>query len=329
MTPTLRNKRIAVIGGTGFIGSHLVEHLLELGNRVWVLSRNRSRTENLSRVAGEYVFLPCDIMSAESLSSALGTVRPSVIFHLAGAPDAAESFAHMSACVQLNTLGTVHVMQAAAAAGAQVVVYGDSSKDYGNGGVPYRIDQPQAPVCSYAISKTAGWDLCRVASSLTGVAVCALRPTFVYGPRQNWNLIKYVQQCARTGVPVRLLGGSQTRDLLYVDDVVRAFVAAAASRSAWGQAIPVGGGREVPISALSKEILRIIGSNVEVLEDAMAPRMTEIWRSFCDNTEAAQLLRWFPEVPIDEGLMRTLAEAPPVFRQSALSAGAGLTEGSV
>jgi nucleoside-diphosphate-sugar epimerase len=156
---------------------------------------------------------------------------------------------------------------------------------------------------------------------MTGVAVCALRPTFVYGPRQNWNLITYVQQCARRGVPVCLQGGSQTRDLLYVDDVVRAFVAAAARRSAWGRAIPVGGGREIPVSTLCQEILKVLGSDVEIQVGSNAPRMTEIWRSFCDNAEAEQWLHWAPVVALDEGMEQTLVAAPQALRQAAVSAG--------
>jgi UDP-glucose 4-epimerase len=304
---TLRNQRVAVIGGTGFIGSHLVEHLISLGNRVSVLARGNSTLERLWHVEGEYELVECEIMDRESAARALATARPAAVFHLAGAPDGVESFAQMVHCIEQNVIGTVYVLEAASRAGAEVVVYADSSKDYGNGDVPYRTTQADEPVCSYAIAKAAGWRLCRLASCMTGIGVCALRPTFVYGPRQNWNLITYVEDCARTGQPVRLQGGSQTRDLLYVGDVVRAFAAAAVRKQAWGRAIPVGGGREISVSAICQTILGTLGSEIDLQVGASAARMTEVWRSYCDNAEAEQLLRWAPTTTLDAGLRETLA----------------------
>jgi nucleoside-diphosphate-sugar epimerase len=304
---TLRNQRVAVLGGAGFIGSHLVEHLVSLGNHVYVLTRGNSSLARLRHIEREYEFTACEIMDRKSLACALAAARPTAVFHLAGAPDATEGFAQMVHCMEQNAIGTVHVLEAASRAGAEIVVYADSSKVYGNGIVPYRTTQADEPVCSYAIAKAAGWRLCKLASSMTGIGVSALRPTFVYGPRQNWNLITYVEACARTGEPVRLQGGSQTRDLLFVGDVVRAFAAAAVMKQGWGRAIPVGGGREVSVRAICQIILDTLGSDVELQVDASAARMTEVWRSYCDNAEAERLLRWAPTTALDVGLRETLA----------------------
>jgi nucleoside-diphosphate-sugar epimerase len=309
----LQNERIAVVGGTGFIGSHLVEHLVRVGSRVVVLSRSKRGFDRLASVSGEFELARCDITDRASLLSVMSKLRPRIVFHLAGAADAAENFAQMADSIRQNTLGTVHLMEAAAIAGVELVVYGDSSKDYGNCTVPYRMAQPDQPICSYAIAKAAGWNLCRLASATTGVAVCAVRPTFVYGPRQNWNLISYVCQCVESGSPIRLQGGAQTRDPLYVEDAVRALMAVATCRQAWDHAIPIGGGREIAVTGLCQEVLRALGRECEVLPGANAPRMTEIWRSFCDNTEAFELLGWLPAVGLAEGLGLTLKGTTPVW----------------
>jgi len=227
-------------------------------------------------------------------------------------------------CTQQNVIGTVHLLEAASMAGVEVVVYADSSKDYGNGPVPYRSTQHDAPVCSYAIAKAAAWNLCRLASSMTGLAVCGLRPTFVYGPRQNWNLITYVQECVRKNRPIRLQGGKQTRDLLYVDDAVKAFIAAAVEKKAWDNVIPVGGGREIRINRICKEVLNVLGCDLAIQPQAEKPRLTEIWRSYCDNSEARKLLRWSPLVGLSEGLKRTLAETQPASQPAEKTIAAGL-----
>jgi UDP-glucose 4-epimerase len=304
----LARRRVAVIGATGFIGSHLTGFLVRAGASVLAVARNR-RLDNLAAVAADCRFAPADIRDRERLCATLAAFRPETVFHLAADVDAPESFEHMRASLAGNAMGTAHVLEAAANAGAETLVYADSCKVYGNGPTPYREAQPDAPLCSYAMGKAAGWRLCQLASSMTGMAVCSLRSTSAYGPRQNPNLITHVRDCARRGVPVRLMGGSQTRDMLYVDDLVRAFAAAAAEPAAWGHAIPVGGGVERTVVEICREVVNALGASIEVIADAQEPRLTEIWRSYSDNAEAAELLGWSPEVGLREGLSRTLEPA--------------------
>ncbi len=303
--------RTAVIGATGFIGSHLTERLVRDGATVLAIARSGRRLSNLQAVAGEHEFRACDILDRESICAALREFRPEVVFHLAAGADAQESFSHMACALASNAIGTGNALEAASRAQAGVFVYADSCKVYGNGEVPYRLEQPEAPVCSYAIGKSAGWRLCRLASTLTGMAVCGLRATFVYGPRQNPNLITHVRDCARLGRPVRLMGGSQTRDLLYVDDAVCAFLAAAHKSAAHGRTIPVGGGHELSVVQICRQVLRALGQTVDVVPDAVEVRLTEIRRSYCDNADAAELLGWRPAVSLEEGLLRTVREPDP------------------
>lgn len=307
------SRRMAVIGATGFIGSHLTEHLVRDGADVLAVARSVRRLANLEAVAGECRFTVSDILDRDSICAVLRGFKPEVVFHLAAEADADESFAHMAGALASNAIGTANVLDAASGSGAGLVIYADSCKVYGNGPVPYRRAQPDVPVCSYAIGKAAGWQLCRLSSRITGMPVCSLRSTFVYGPRQNPNLITHVRDCVRRDAPVRLLGGSQTRDLLYVDDAVRAFLAAATQPAAWGCVVPAGGGRELSVAELCREIVSLMGSRIEIVAGAREPRVTEIWRSYCDNKEARELLGWSPEVSLREGLARTLlVDLPPV-----------------
>lgn len=298
--------RMAVVGATGFIGSHLTEFLVRGGAEVLAIARSERRLANLASVTGHCRFELADILDPDRMRTVLAGFQPEAVFHLAADIDAEESFQHAAASIQSNAIGTVNVLEASAKAGAAVLVYADSCKVYGNGPVPYREAQPDAPLCSYAIGKAAGWRLCQLASAMTGMAVCSLRSTFVYGPRQNPNLITHVCDCVRRGVPVQLLGGSQTRDLLYVADAVRAYAAAAANPAAWGRAVPIGGGREIDVVHLCQEILAVLGGSIDVVAGAHEPRLTEIWRSYSDNLEAAEAFQWSPQVGLREGLTRTL-----------------------
>ncbi len=145
-----------------------------------------------------------------------------------------------------------------------------------------------------------------MAARMTGMSVCALRSTWIYGPRQNPSLLTHVRDCAASNQPVRLMGGAQTRDVLYVEDAVRAYLAAATEPAAWGCAVPVGGGCELTVTELCREFVQVMGSSIEVIPDAQPPRLTEIWRSYCDNAEARELLKWSPLISLRQGLLRML-----------------------
>jgi UDP-glucose 4-epimerase len=303
--------RMAVIGATGFIGSHLTESLVRSGAAVLAVARSRERWANLQAVAGDCPFRDSDICDADSIGNVLSGFRPEVVFHLAADVDTEETFAHMSSSLRSNAVGTANVLEAASRAGTATFVYADSCKVYGNGPIPYRQSQPDAPICSYAIGKSAGWRLCRLVGETTGMAVCSLRSTSAYGPRQSPNLITHVRDCCLREAPVRLLGGGQTRDPIFVDDVVQAFIAAATKPAARGRAIPVGGGREMSVVQICRLIVRLLGGGIEVIANAQPPRVTEIWRSYCDNQEASEILGWSPAVSLEEGLSRTLLEGEP------------------
>ena len=303
---SLSGMRIAVIGATGFIGSHLLERLVEEGAHVLAMARSEIRRENLESASGRYEFAACDIVTSPDLNDIFSRFRPTVVYLLAARPDAAETFDQMEAALKVNSLGTLRVLEAAAGSGVARLVYGGSSKIFGNHTVPSRLETPSNPVGSYAISKSAGWQMCKLYSLLHPMETVCLHPAFVYGPRQNWNLIRYVQQCVDRGEPVRLQGGSQTRDPLYIADAVQAYVHAGFFPDLNGKAIPIGGGTELRVADLAQEILNVLGSPRTKIEIGSAePRPTEVWRNFVDNASARELLGWAPSVDLNFGLRLT------------------------
>jgi nucleoside-diphosphate-sugar epimerase len=298
-------RRIAIVGGTGFIGSHLAEHLLDLGDEVLVVARSTRRASFLLDRKG-ISFEEADIVCLGEITSALKNFDPDTVFHLASEADGAECYDQMDRCIKANSTGTLNVMQAAIASDAKLFVYADSSKVYGNGPVPYTANQMEDPICSYAVAKAAGWKLCKLLAARSEIDVVGLRPTFVYGPRQNFNLISYIEQCVEKNQPIKIQGGRQTRDLLFVEDAVHCFATVMDSPSCWGHSLPIGGGREITVADLCREVLSVLESKVELILDGAPSRPTEIWRSYCDNLQVRQLTGWQPQVSLREGLRQTL-----------------------
>ena len=198
--PTFSGRRIAVIGGTGFIGSHLTARLIEYGADVLAVGRRTDHLATLGPVRGHCRVALADICDSDSIKRVLCRFRPESVFHLASHPDAAESFAQVARCMRVNGVGLVNTLEAAEAADASLFVYGDSTKDYGNTPHPYSVSQSPAPVCSYAIVKSAGWQLCQLVSSFAALKTVALRPTFIYGPGQGRNVLTYVNVSIRAGL---------------------------------------------------------------------------------------------------------------------------------
>ncbi len=303
---SVEGRRMAIIGATGFVGSHLAERLLAQGASVLAIARSERRADNLSAVRQACELVLCDLTTGPELEAAIARFRPDTLIHLAAHADASENFVQMADCLRTNALGVVRVLEIAARHGVGLFVFGDSSKVYGHCEPPFREAQPPAPVCSYAIAKAAAWQMCQLAASLGGPRVVGLRPTLIYGPRQNANLIEHVRVCALAGRSVHLLGGRQTRDPLFVSDAVEAFVQATLCSNAVGHSIPIGGGCEVSVLSLVHAVVETLGVALQVYENEVDMRPTEILRSGCDNEEAARLLGWRPRVGLAEGLALTL-----------------------
>ncbi len=324
--PMLHGHRVAVCGATGFLGSHLVERLVREGAEVLAVARSEKRRHNLASVAGEYSLAICDITRERCIRDAFASFRPETVFHLAAKPDGKEDAEHMEAAIEVNTMGTFRVLEASRAAGVKHFIFASSTKVYGNHESPTRAGTPADPNSSYAIGKFAGWQMCKLFAALGEMRVAAVAPSFVYGPRQNWNLLSYLHECVRKGSRVKLMGGTQTRDPLYIDDVVEAFLAAWRSKNSTGQCIPVGGGKEFTVRELSRVVLDALGSDTPVEAGAEPMRPTEIWRNFADNTDAKLLLDWSPRISLREGLRRTfdLLSQPEFAPQPVAAAAAPL-----
>jgi UDP-glucose 4-epimerase len=293
--------RALVTGGAGFIGSHLVDALLARGDEVTVVDHLRNRP-NLAGAAAAHL-VEGDVCRVGAMVEAFAAARPEVVFHLAAQIDVRRSVADPAIDAFVNIGGTATVLEAARRAGARRVVLASTAGVYGEPVArPTPEDAPPAPLSPYGAGKAAAERYVELFSRLYGLSGVSLRMSNVYGPRQSpggeAGVIAIFCGAAARGEPALLFGdGRQTRDFVYVGDVVAAFLAA--GDSAVQGALNVATGRETSLLELASA-LRL---------DARAgpARLGEIRRSCLDPSLAARELGWRAATPLAAGLEQTLA----------------------
>ena len=301
--------RTLVTGGAGFIGSHIVEELLRSGNSVRVLDNFTSgRRENLEALPGKPEILEGDLRDAAMVKVAVRQVE--VIFHLAAFISVPKSIADPETCFTVNVGGTVNLLEAARQAGTRKVVVSSSAAVYGNTNVfPTSEETPLQPLSPYAVSKQVNELYAGLYTKTLGLPVTALRYFNVYGPRQRPDsdyaaaIPIFVRRLA-AGEPVTIHGdGKQSRDFIFVKDVVRANLLAAEAGAA-GEAINICTGHETSLLDLLEELSELSPTHPQVRFDG--PRPGDIYRSAGCPEKAIKMLGFTPETSITEGLKQTV-----------------------
>lgn len=299
-------RRALVTGGAGFIGSHLVDALLAAGHDVGVLDDlSTGRWENLAYALNHGVRLHVgSVTDPAAVARALSAEQPDVIFHLAAQIDVRHAVADPVRDALVNMIGTVTMLQAARQhavprfilASTGGAVYGDADT------VPTPETADEHPGSPYAASKAAAESYLDLYHALHGLSTLSLRLANVYGPRQNAGeagviAIFCATAAADRRTPVTVFGdGGQTRDFVYVGDVVEAFLAAASS-DLTGH-VNISTGHETSVL----ELARALGLRVRHAPE----RAGEVRRSCLDATFAATALGWHARTPLATGLRHTL-----------------------
>lgn len=301
-----------VTGGAGFIGSHLVDALLARGDDVSVMDNfSHGKRDNLAAASAtgrlrivEEDALSCDFMSL------CAEVQPEVIFHLAAQIDVRSSVADPVHDAEMNVLSTIRLAEAARQAGVRKIVFTSS------GGAIYGVpesfpvseEQPVRPMSPYAASKATGETYLNMYRRLYGLDCSHIAPANVYGPRQDPHgeagVVAIFARNLLAGAPTAVFGeGSNTRDYVYVGDVVRAFVAASGERGS-GMRFNIGTGVETTDRELHTLVARAVG--VDDSPEFKPARTGDVPRSALDSTRARRVLGWEPTVDIAEGVARTV-----------------------
>ncbi len=307
--------RTLVTGGAGFIGSNLVDALLARGDEVTVVDDlSTGRRENLDGALGASAKLvEVDIRDRAALEELAGAEKPEVVFHLAAQIDVRKSIADPAFDASINVGGTANVLEAARVAESRRVVFvSTGGAIYGEGEgktLPLGEDAAVEPLAAYGQSKFAGEGYLALYERLYGLSGVSLRLGNVYGPRQDplgeAGVIAIFCGALKEGRRPTIFGdGTQTRDYIYVGDVVAAALAAADS-SATGP-INIGTGRETSVLELVEALGRL--ADAENFEPEFAPpRAGEVQQISLDASLAERELGWRPQTSLEDGLRLTLA----------------------
>ncbi len=325
--------RVMVTGAAGFIGSHLVDRLLIEGEEViGVDDLSSGSLANLSdarnTTVGKLTFHRVDVTSGAT-ADLIRRLAPDVICHLAAQVDVRKSVKDPIHDAMINVIGTINLLQAAAEVGTRKVLFTSS------GGCIYGepdesrlpVDEDQVflaeslPESPYGVSKKIALDYLRYYKAVQGLDYTALALSNVYGPRQEpasevgleGQVVAIFSRLMLAGRPCTIYGdGTQTRDFVYVDDVVSAYVAALDKGS--GELINVGSGEELAVNDLYSRLAGITASRLDPVYAAARPG--ELQRIVVNPSKAGEVLGWAPVTPIDEGLKQTVAwfKANPLGR---------------
>ena len=305
--------RALVTGGAGFIGSTLVDRLLGEGHDVTVVDNlSRGRLENLAaaREAGDrFEFRELDLTDP-AIEDVVAAARPEVIFHLAAQIDVRLSVEDPVHDAQVNVVGTVRLAEAARKVGVRRIVFTSSGGSiYGPvTELPVAETRPVDPLSPYAAGKVAGEIYLEMFSRLYGIEWAGVAPANVYGPRQDPHgeagVVAIFSQRLLAGEPTKVFGdGGNTRDYVFVGDVVDAFVRAAGTAGS-GMRFNIGTGVETTDRQLHSLVAEAAGAADE--PDHAPARQGDVPRSALDPSLAGEVLGWAPSVGIAEGVRRTV-----------------------
>jgi UDP-glucose 4-epimerase len=309
---------VLVTGGAGFIGSTLVDRLLAEGHAVDVVDDLSSGSlANLAeaRTASDhrFSFHQIDVREAGTVEL-VARRRPEVVFHLAAQADVRVSVAQPALDASVNIIGTINVLEGARQAGSRKVVFAASGGTlYGDpdpSELPITESLPHRPLSPYGVAKKAAGDYLAAYRELHGVEYTALALANVYGPRQDPHgeagVVAIFAGHLIDGKPCTVFGdGGQTRDFVFVDDVVDAFVRA--SDRAGGLLLNIGTGVETSVETLYRTMAQAAGVDADPVYAPARPG--ELARSSLDPGRAAIHLGWRPWTPLEEGVAAVLRAA--------------------
>lgn len=302
-------KRTVVIGGAGFIGSHLAEELARRAYHITILDDlSTGKTENTESLLkkGNVEFLQGSVTDLPLLQELFQGVN--YVFHQAAIPSVPRSIKNPQTCHEINITGTLNVLLAARDNGVMKVIYASSSSVYGDTPtLPKREDMLPNPQSPYAVTKLAGEYYCQVFHQVYGIPTICLRYFNVYGPRQDPNsqyaaaIPRFISRVTQGNPPIIYGDGEQTRDFTFIKDTVEANILAAES-DATG-VFNIGKGESVSINRLAELIIGLMGNNVRPVHEESRPG--DIRHSMADISRA-KTFGYDPKYSLEEGLRETI-----------------------
>ena len=309
-----QGKKVLVTGAGGFMGSHLTEHLGELGAKVKAFVRYNSRNdwgllELLPKEKlDEIEVIMGDLRDSEAIRQAAKDTE--IIFHLGSIIAIPYSYIHPREAIETNVIGALNVLTSARESGIEKVIHTSTSEVYGTAQyVPIDEKHPLQGQSPYSASKIGADMIAESFYRSFEIPVAIIMPFNTFGPRQSARaVIPTIISEVLTKDQIFLGSLHPTRDYTYIDDVIEAFIKVAESPNSVGEVINIGSNFEISIGDIARKVIAVMGKNKEIVTDPkrIRPEKSEVQRLWCDNAKAKKLLGWQPKISFDEGLERTI-----------------------
>ena len=307
----LAGRNVLVTGATGFIGSHLVSALVSSGARVHAFARESSSLERLKAHGNAVTIHSGDITDRDSIEKCFRSANPEVVFHLAAdlrARHADPGLEKVEGIFGVNVTGTLNVVLAAASsASVTKLVRTGSIGEYGHAATPFDELDRELPSSPYAASLVAATHLCQALQALVSFELVTVRPALVYGPGQDQRF--FIAQLIRScldGVDFEMTEGTQTRDFVYVSDIVAGLLVVATREGLDGEVLNLASGNGHALIDVAELVVRLTGSTSGIRRGARRASDSEARDLVSLTSRARKLLGWRAEVGLEEGLRRTI-----------------------
>ena len=305
----MKNRKVVITGGAGFIGANLAKELAANNSVIIIDNLSAGKKENVTDLLGENVkFVEGSISELSLLKRLFRNVD--FVFHQAAISSVPKSIENPLATNETNVTGTLNVLLAARDSGVKKVIYASSAAVYGDTPtLPQKEEMMPNPQSPYAVTKLIGEYYCQTFQAVYGLPTVSLRYFNVYGPKQDPNsdyaavIPRFIKRVSEGKPPIILGDGEQTRDLVFVSDVVRANTLAAES-DATG-VFNIGQGQRVTINELARLVIRIMNKDLGVVYKEA--RTGDIRHSLADISEA-RLFGYEPQYDLERGLRETISD---------------------
>ncbi|MDO8872373.1 MAG: NAD(P)-dependent oxidoreductase [Methanoregula sp.] len=298
-----RDKRVLITGASGFIGRHLLHQLRTYSCHIATISRNNN---DYPRDVRQYIV---DIKDTHAIRQCIESYQPEYIFHLAAYKERNENIQAFYSSIETNLIGTLNVFSAANDENSvkSIVTLG-TAEEYGNTIPPFTEKFRECPVTPYSFSKVCVSHMGELFSDLYDLPVTIIRPTLAYGPGQGTDMfLPSLITSLLENKPFEMTLGEQTRDFVYVTDLVEALILASQNTKAHGQIINIGSGIPIKLADIVEEIEDMIGKKGLVNLGGKPYRNNEIMGYYVELKKAEDILGWKAKTSIEEGLKETIA----------------------
>ncbi|MFA5049563.1 MAG: GDP-mannose 4,6-dehydratase [Candidatus Micrarchaeia archaeon] len=300
-------KIVLVTGGAGFVGTNLCNSLISFGAEVHVIYKKEYANQQTVNI--NLFTYSLDITNKEKVLDFFKKIKPDIIFHLAADICRDREVINFQNLIDTNVLGLLHLLESLFILEYKVpIIIAGTAEEYGNGKLPFKEEMRENPVSPYSFSKAMATHMAKTFYNIYSFPIAILRATVAYGPGQKGNMfIPSIIQTIAGNNDFEMTQGEQTRDFIFIEDLVQAYLYAGLSMDKIaGKIINIGYGKSYKIKDVAKKIGKLMDKTNSIRYGVKPYRPSEVMDYSVDITRAKKLLGWEPKTDLDNGLKKTI-----------------------